>query len=265
MRNHDEICTISKGEGPLVAAAIHDGHAVRPELVAHFALSEADRLREEDPHTGSWTGIVGTRIIGTRSRFQVDLNRPPGKAVYRVPEDAWGLEVWKDRVPEEEMERSRAEHPAFYDATKELLDDLVRQYGCFFVFDLHSYNHRREGPDGPAADPETNPEVNIGTGTMDRDYWAPVVDRLISQLQLFDFMGRRLDVRENVKFRGGYFSRWIHETFPQTGCAVAIEFKKFFMDEWTGELDEACNRAIRDALTSTVPVVDDALARFKHA
>ena len=41
------------------------------------------------------------------------------------------------------------------------------------VFDLHTYNHRRNGPDGPPADPAGNPQVNIGTGTMNRDRWAP--------------------------------------------------------------------------------------------
>jgi hypothetical protein len=77
-------------------------------------------------------------------------------------------------------------------------------------------------------------------------------------------MGRRLDVRENVKFRGGNVPRWIHETFPNSGCAVAIEFKKFFMDEWTGELDVEQHDAIRLALESTVPVVEDALYRLAH-
>ncbi len=100
-----------------------------------------------------------------------------------------------------------------------------------------------------------NPEVNIGTGTMDRMKWAPIVDRFISDLRSFDFLGRHLDVRENVKFKGGNFPRWIHETFPKSGCAIAIEFKKFFMDEWTGEPDMAQVDEIRHALASTVPGV----------
>jgi hypothetical protein len=96
---------------------------------------------------------------------------------------------------------------------------------------------------------------------MDRVYWAPVVDALIAGLREFDFLGRRLDVRENVKFKGGHLPRWIHETFPRAGCAVAIEFKKFFMDEWTGGLDHRQHRAIHEALHRTVPRVRDALLR----
>jgi hypothetical protein len=39
---------IERGDGPLVAAAIHDGHAVRPELNEWLALDDGQRLREED-------------------------------------------------------------------------------------------------------------------------------------------------------------------------------------------------------------------------
>ncbi|MDH3197521.1 MAG: N-formylglutamate amidohydrolase [Candidatus Krumholzibacteria bacterium] len=261
MRQTD-IWTLTEGEGPLVAAAIHDGHAIRPDLRPLIALSEEERRREEDPYTGPWTEITGNRIVASHSRFQVDLNRPADKAVYRAPDDAWGLRVWNDELPDEQAAHSLAEHAAFYRRVREHLEQLASKYGYFFVFDLHTYNHRRAGPGGPAADPDANPEVNIGTGTMAREKWAPVVDRLIDQLRRFNFLGRRLDVRENVKFRGGYFPRWIHETFPTSGCAVAIEFKKFFMDEWTGQLDPLQHEAIQRALQSAVPVAEDALYKF---
>ncbi|MBU0678352.1 MAG: N-formylglutamate amidohydrolase, partial [Verrucomicrobia bacterium] len=127
------------------------------------------------------------------------------------------------------------------------------------VLDIHTYNHRRNGPDGEPADPAANPEVNIGTGTMDREQWAPLADRFITDLRSFDLNGRHLDVRENVKFRGGFFSRFIHEHFPKSGCSLAIEFKKFFMNEWTGELDNAMHDQIREALASAVPGLLDML------
>jgi len=123
------------------------------------------------------------------------------------------------------------------------------------VYDLHSYNHRRDGPNSEPAAVEGNPEVNIGTGTMDRELWGPLVERFIGDLRAFDFGGRRLDVRENVKFRGGQLSRWIHENFPGAGCSLAIEFKKFFMDEWSGKPDGKANALISAALKSTTPGV----------
>ena len=103
------------------------------------------------------------------------------------------------------------------------------------VYDLHSYNYKRDGASKPPEPDEQNPEINLGTGTLNRERWAPVVDRFIEETKKYSFMGRTLDIRENIKFRGGYFPRWIHEKFPSTVCSLSIEFRKFFMDEWTGE------------------------------
>jgi len=81
------------------------------------------------------------------------------------------------------------------------------------------------------------------------------VDRFTHDLIAFDFLGRQLDVRENIKFRGGQFARWTHEHFPDSGCVISIEFKKFFMDEWTGVPDPAQLEAIQSSLQSTIPGV----------
>jgi hypothetical protein len=247
----------------VVAAAVHDGHLMRPEVAELSALSEDERLREEDPFTGAWTDIVASRIVGTHSRFEFDLNRPRSRAVYEVPDDAWGLHLWKQPLPAAAREESLTHYDRFYADCAARLDALVEEHGVFFVYDLHTYNHRRTGPEGPVADPEGNPEVNIGTGTLDREVWGPLIDRLIADLRGFDFLGRSLDVRENVKFQGGAFPMWIHGAYPRRGCAVAIEFKKFFMDEWSGELDVAQHRAIREALRSTLPGVLDSLRRLR--
>jgi hypothetical protein len=97
---------------------------------------------------------------------------------------------------------------------------------------------------------------------MDRNRWTPIVERFLGDLRAFDFAGRRLDVRENVKFRGGYFSQWIHESFPASGCSLAIEFKKFFMDEWTGELYPEEHQLILEALRWTIPGILEELPKL---
>jgi hypothetical protein len=265
--NVDEIFRWSAGDGPIVATAIHDGHAVRPEVAALLALDEAERLREEDPFTARWTDVGDSRVVGLRSRFEVDLNRPREQAVYLRPEDAWGLHCWKSPpLHADVVNRSLAEYDAFYARARRELDRLRSRHGRFVVLDIHSYNHRRAGAGVAFDDPAKNPEVNIGTGTMrDRDRWAPVLDRFIRDLRAFDFRvspSRHLDVRENVKFKGGYFPKWIHETYPDGGCALAVEFKKFFMDEWTGQPDERAIAAIGEALRSTIPDLREELARL---
>lgn len=60
-----------------------------------------------------------------------------------------------------------------------VLDRAEQAFGRFVVYDLHSYNHRRDGPDRPAGAPEDNPDVNLGTGSMARDRWAPVGDAFL--------------------------------------------------------------------------------------
>lgn len=257
-------CIFQRGTGPVVAAAIHNGHDTRKNIERHLAIDEEQQLREEDPVTGEWTQIAKTQIVGLRSRFEVDLNRPRDKAVYETPADAWGMKVW-DTPPKQQMiDASLAEYDQFYEDVEALLREMVAEYGKVVVYDLHTYNHRREGADGPPADARKNPEVNIGTGTMDREYWGPVVDRFISDLRAYDFHGRNLDVRENVKFLGGHFAEWIHKTFPKQVCAISIEFKKFFMDEWEGEADPNEVEAIYNALKSTLPGVREALTAMKE-
>ncbi len=250
------------GDGPLVATAIHDGHDLRPEVAEIMKLSEADRLREEDPYTSSWVDVAPTNIIALRSRFEVDLNRPRDKAVYVRPEDCWGLDVW-DREPSKEIiAGSLEQYDAYYSMIEQLFTDVQRRHGKFVLFDIHSYNHMRNGPDAPPESPEENPEVNIGTGTLDREKWGPLVDRFIDDLRSFDFQGRKLDVRENVKFKGGNQVKWLHQRFPDDGCGLAIEFKKFWMDEWSGVKDEQMVAAIGSALRSTVPGVLEELGRL---
>ncbi|MBW2524112.1 MAG: N-formylglutamate amidohydrolase [Deltaproteobacteria bacterium] len=256
----EPIWKVQEGDGPIVAGAIHDGHALREEIHPLLAIDEQDRLREEDPHTAGWTEIAPNRVVGLRSRFEVDLNRARHEAVYRTPEDAWGLEVWKSPPPPELIERSLAEYDQFYAAMEQLFRRKAEQHGLFLVLDLHSYNHRRGGPTAPPDDPQANPEVNVGTGTMDRSRWAPLVDRFLAELSACTVAGRRLDVRENVKFQGRGFPRFVHGRFPQEGCALAVEFKKIFMDEWTGRLDEEAHREIRGALGSTIPGLLEELA-----
>ena len=249
----EQIWRLTQKNSPLVATAIHDGHALRPDVAEIMALSDAERLREEDPFTARWATIAENQLVGTHSRFQVDLNRPLEKAVYIHPDDAWGLHVWKVTPPSAIVDASLTQYEAFYAEAYRLFTELESQFGHFVVFDIHTYNHRRDGVDGLPADPEANPEVNLGTGTMDRERWGAIVDSFITDLSAFDYLGRQLDVRENVKFRGGHLARWTHENFPTSGCVLSVEFKKFFMDEWTGAPDEIQIEAIRQGLQSTIP------------
>ena len=129
----ESIWRLRRGESPLVATAIHAGHEVREEVGSLLALSEEERLREEDPFTDSWTHLSDTWVKGLRSRFEVDLNRPREKAVYLTEEDAWGLKTWTNGLPTEIANRSLAEYDAFYAEMRSLMKDLESRHGRFRV------------------------------------------------------------------------------------------------------------------------------------
>ena len=252
----DQWWTLVRGEGPVLATAIHDGHGVRADLADRFALSAAERLREEDPFTGHAIAMAPNRLTAHRSRFEVDLNRDIDSAVYRRPEDCWGLNVWSSPLDEAAVEASRLYHRRFYAEVRRVLDEMARDFPRFVVLDVHSYNHRRGGPDADPTPREEAPDINIGTFSMPRARWAGVIDPFIEELRAFDFMGRRLDVGENVAFQGkGELTRFVHQTWPGQGCAIAFEFKKFFMDEWTGRPDPAALDEMRRLIAHAVRVL----------
>jgi hypothetical protein len=258
-----DFCYIDlNNESPIISAAIHNGHYFEKKLEQLSALSDSDRLREEDPYTGQWTKLTKNRIVANFSRFAVDLNRPREKCIYLDPEDAWGLNLWHTKPSKEILDQILLLYDEFYKTVSSGITDLLNKYTRIVILDLHSYNHRREGPDSPPADPQLNPEINVGTGKMDRTFWAPVVDRFIADLRQYPFFGRSLDVRENVKFRGGHFSNWLHKNFPLKVCCMSIEFKKFFMDEWTAAPDEKQLKEIYLLLKSTLPGLLDTIDRL---
>ena len=252
--------SIERGVSPIVATAIHDGHSVRKELEGLYALSSDERLREEDPFTEFTTRDVPNRIVFHRSRFEVDINRGRDGAIYLAPEQAWGLKVWKDGLSFDHAKASLKAHDEYYEMLLAFLKSIERWHGRFVVLDVHSYNHRRGGPAAAPTEQAKAPHVNIGTSSIDRARWSHVLDTLMDHFRSYKINGCRLDVRENVAFQGkGEQTRFIHEHFPVSGCAIAVEFKKFFMDEWTGEPDLHVLEKLRSIVASAVPLLEQAL------
>ena len=230
----------------MLATAIHAGHDMRDETAALSALDDGARLGEEDPFTDRWTAVAPTRAVIHRSRWEVDVNRPRERCVYVQPEDCWGLQPWTGQLSPALLQRSVDVYDAFYSELAVECRRLEREHGRFVVLDLHSYNHRRLGPDQPPADPAGNPEVNVGTASMPQ-MWRPLADRFIA-----DVGAAGLDTRENVRFYGATLAAWVHASFPDTGCCLAVDVKKFFMDEHTGVVDEVAERRVHDALAAAI-------------
>jgi hypothetical protein len=151
-------------------------------------------------------------------------------------------------------------HDEFYAEMTERLD-LQASTGPFVVLDIHSYNHRRDGPDAAPAARAANPDVNVGTGSVDRSVWGGLIDSFM--LDLASRLPAEASVAENVRFKGGHFSNWVNERYRDRGCCLALEFKKTFMDEWTGAVDLARIEDLRTALARAIPGIVTELRRLK--
>lgn len=249
----DAVAFVGEWDGPVVATSVHAGHQLRPEIAEAMVLDEAERFREEDPYTDRLAAVVPDRVVTNRSRFEADLNRPRREAVYRKPDDCWGLDVWRDGELSDELFHGSLEtYDAFYDALAPRLDALAER-GPFVLLDVHSYNHRRDGADEPPAPPSENPEVNVGTGSVDDDLFGPLVERFVGDLRDASLGCGPIDARENVAFEGRNLAWWVHDRYPRVGCVLALEFKKTFMDEWTGELHADRFRRAQVGLAAALP------------
>lgn len=206
---------------PMLAAAIHDGHHLPEDLSKQCALSEVERLYEEDPHTATFIKDCPIVFVGLDSRYFYDLNRMPNEALYEV---AWGKPVWK--IPLSEAQKTEAMERYFrcYRVVHHLITS-VKQYFVdqpFLVFDIHSYNYKRWE--------RKVPEINIGTSQIDHARWGHYIERYTNLLSnAFDSFW----VAENNTFFGkGAFLKQIMD--QHSSCLVfATEFKKYFCDELT--------------------------------
>ncbi len=249
-----------KYSSPIICAAIHSGHKLSEFVRVNMNLKELERFYEEDPYTDLIIKDCENKIIADYSRFEIDLNRKREKAIYQTPEDAWGLQVRNKQFTAKELSELLIEYDGFYGNLMESIEKLKEKFGIVFVFDIHSYNYRR---DGKEADPSQNPEIILGTSNMNKKY-LPLVHKIKAYFEEYVFFGRKLDVKINVKFTGGHLSRWIHENFENV-ISLSVEFKKIFMDELTGELHEEVLNELKRVFDTVRNKVETDLYKNWHA
>ncbi len=239
---------------PIIATAIHNGHYIRPELKENLLIEDCDRRREEDPFTNSIIRSFDNRIVVNTSRFEVDLNRVRERAIYKNPDDCWGLDVWKRALTDNETEESLVQYDNFYRRLDGVIAETIASFGYAIVLDIHSYNHHRLGPDQAFDSLENNPQIILGTSNMPRTYLEKIkIIQMKFQENIYE--GDKLDCRIDVKFPGGNMSRHLHREFPGKVISLSIEFKKTFMDEWSGELYKEKLEDLISALHSIVPLL----------
>lgn len=224
---------INTTDSPIWAFAIHDGHQIEEQLLPYLLLNNSARLREEDPYTALFTELpVNQFVVGT-SRFQLDINRKREDSIYLTPEQAWGLQVWSSNLPQTWIDKLYKAHQDIYFLIDRHIQQTIKQFGYFIILDIHSYNAKRSGP-SEIIDKEKNPQINLGT-FYNATQWKGHIEEYVQFIRAQKILDQSIDIRENVKFKGGYLAQYITNKYADKGFVLSIEFRKDFMDEWTGE------------------------------
>jgi len=221
--------------------AIHAGSRIRENLKDKLHVSPEDRYREEDPGTDRFIEKLPIQVVALDSRFEYDVNRSAEKAIPLTPEMAWGLTVWNSPLTAEEIATSLAKYREFH-----LLMDLVSAYlvqqagrkggsGRAYIFDLHSYCYQREQREPWYVN--AKPVINLGTDAINEAVFRDSIDDFLLKLKKIKAEGRLITVAENEVFKGGYLARRLSAQHPDQLADFAIEFKKIFIDEWSGEFN----------------------------
>jgi len=214
--------------------ALHAAHDVRPDVAKKMKISPADRRYEEDPHTEAFLQSFPIQIVARYSRFEYDPNRPIKSAVYTTPDTCWNLDVWDQPQTEAEIAESLAKHQELHALMDIVAEYLLQNKRYGILFDLHSYNYQRKGPVAWHADPK--PVINLGTGSVNRDVFGDCIADFLTRLESFHIDGRQIYVAENEIFKGGHLARRLSRNHFDRLLVLAIEFKKVFMNELSGEL-----------------------------
>ncbi len=223
---------------PMVCTAIHDGHTLPEALRPKMLLSATERTYEEDPHTGEIISSFPITLIALDSRYAYDLNRVPIDCTY---DTAWGKQVWKNALNRVEQQQLREYHASYYRILKGILNQLVQHFSGCIVYDLHSYNHIRVGTQAPL--------FNIGTHTIAGDFYQPLLDHLSQSLEAISLPGTTNRIAFDEVFQGkGYQAAFIKKHFTTIPC-IALEIKKAFMDELSGQAYTPIIEALRNGIT----------------
>ena len=231
-----------EGYVPYVCAAVHDGHQFRQELWENCLHTEYERWYEEDPCTKQMIHSHPIVIAGLDSRFEYDLNRAPDTAVF---DTAWGKQLWKQPLPENQKQKSLGKHATFYSVVEALIKKLETLHPKVIVFDMHSYNWQRWDREVPVW--------NLGTKNIDNKRFGDIVtdwEKKLGQIQLPNGLVTTTGI--NDTFQGnGYFLKFITQNFGNT-LVLATEISKIYCEERTGVVFPEVVSAVENQLKDLV-------------
>jgi len=233
--------------------AMHTGRRIRPEIVDALLVGEPDRLREEDTFADYFIGDLPIRIVALDSRFEYDLNRGANSAIYPFEKEKWGMKIWKRELSRDERRLSILKHREFHSIIDIVTNYMLRQNRYAVIFDMHTFCYQREEKRLWFKDPK--PEINLGSKPVNRTLFNEVIDNYILDLARIKIENHRVRIGENEIFPGGYLSRRLSKKWYENVLVLALEYKKIFMNEWTGEF-------YRDILDTLIEGFNSASAKL---
>lgn len=214
--------------------AMHTGSRIRKGVKEALAVRREDRFREEDPYMDAFIREFPLQVVARDSRYEYDLNREPARAVYPADSMKWGKKVWCREIPARERDLSLAKHQEFHDLTDIVVEYLLRHNRHALIFDMHSYCYQREGRISWFEDPR--PEINLGTRAVNRELFTGAIESCLKELSATRIGDHPVRTAENKVFQGGYLSRRLSKARHNQVLVLALEYKKIFMDEWSGRV-----------------------------
>ena len=225
------------------------------KIVARTVLDDATRLREEDPFTDLLTS-VGGRGGGAPLAVRGRPNRPREKAVYRVPRTRGDSSCGGDAA-RHGVERSLALYDEFYAELGARLDDARRAARSCCSTSTPTTT-AATAPTRRRPPPTENPEVNVGTGCLDRDVGARVVDRFIDDLAAPRRSAATIGRARERPLPG----RRAQPLGATSGTATGLRAGDRVQEDVHGRVDrravdERHSRSLRDALAAVGPRARD--------
>lgn len=241
----DEICTLHRGEAPLLVSLPHDGSAI-PDALAARMTPEARRAPDTDWHVSrlyAFARELGASILVPRySRYVIDLNRGEDDTSLYPGHNTTGL-VPMVRFTGEPVYLPGQEPDAgevasrigtywrpYHAALRGELDRIRARHGRVTLWEGHSIR----GSGLAFLFEGRLPDLNLGTanGASCSPAMQARIEAELGAQQAYDWVA-------NGRFKGGHITR--HYADPGNGIdAIQLELsQRTYMDEDSFEYDEA--------------------------
>lgn len=247
---------------PSLGLAIHSGTKLPRELQENCLLSHQEKSRIEDFKTETFLHETVNYIYTEDSRFLYDLNRSRATCLYAKRGDLWGVNIdpstlnekekkvlneliWNEPFSDELKNDCLEKHDLFYSLLSTIAELFLKNHSKAIFFDMHSYNWKAR------SNQETLPDVNLGTEFIDKGKHGEIISAWIEELEKIELHGRHIVVQENALFKGGYLTRFISKRYPDI-AVLCSEFKKIYMDEDSGEIDEEIMQVLKKGIDRAV-------------